>query len=38
MLIALALLLAAPSLLDRDLPEGMLRVYAFKSEGGTLAG
>jgi hypothetical protein len=38
MLVALVLLLAAPSLLDRELPEGALRLYAFKSEDGTLAG
>jgi hypothetical protein len=38
MVVALILLLAAPSLLDRDLPEGALRPYAFKSEDGTLFG
>ena len=38
MLVAVLCLLAAPSLLEREIPEGDLHVYPFKSEDGTLAG
>ncbi|TMB31074.1 MAG: hypothetical protein E6J62_14065 [Deltaproteobacteria bacterium] len=38
MLVAALCLLAAPSLLEREIPQGDLHLYPFKSEDGTLAG